>query len=175
MITFVCDGCGAELQIGDQWAGKLGRCPHCGTNSRVPGNPKRTSKLVILARIVALPFAVLAFWAFFLSLGSGWMAVYFVLGGVGAVVGALFFLWAVTNIGTYLCSPYYYKLWKKNGGDPFWDSLNSPINNDPPETKYQELFREQARQECEEVDRMFGLQPQTPPDSTKSINDPSVI
>ena len=42
MIDFVCDGCHAALQIADKSAGLLGRCPYCGTNTRVPGNPKRT-------------------------------------------------------------------------------------------------------------------------------------
>ena len=62
MIDFTCDGCHASLQIGDEWAGKLGHCPHCGVNSRVPGNRKRTSKAVICARIGCLPIVVVTFW-----------------------------------------------------------------------------------------------------------------
>ena len=44
MIDFVCDGCHTQLQIGDDSAGKLGHCPHCGTNTRVPAYPRRTPK-----------------------------------------------------------------------------------------------------------------------------------
>ena len=51
MIDFICDGCHAALRIGDDSAGKLAQCPHCGTNNRVPGHQKRTSKLTIIARI----------------------------------------------------------------------------------------------------------------------------
>ena len=36
MITFKCE-CGQELQLGDRYAGKLGRCPYCSVSIRVPG------------------------------------------------------------------------------------------------------------------------------------------
>jgi hypothetical protein len=170
MISFVCDHCHAELQIGQEWAGKLGHCPHYGTDSRVPGYPKRTSKLTILARIAILPLLAAGSVAALL----GWEVF---LGGVIAVAGALFFCWAFTNIGTYLCSPRYYRMWKAGGGDPWFDTLDPPLNNDPPEVRYQEMYREKARQECEEVDRVFGIPPpaRVAPDTTQSIDDPNVI
>ena len=59
MIHLTCDGCHSSLQIGDLWAGKLGRCPYCGTNSRVPGYPKRTPKWKILLRTSSVPLLVL--------------------------------------------------------------------------------------------------------------------
>jgi hypothetical protein len=68
MIFFSCSGCGRNLQIADKKAGLLAGCPFCGTNTRVPGTPKRTSKLAILTRISAFPLAVVGFWASLLSL-----------------------------------------------------------------------------------------------------------
>jgi hypothetical protein len=109
------------------------------------------------------------------------------VGAVGALLGApviiggaiglalmLGFWWAVTNIGTFLINPGYYRLWKKNGGDPFFDTLPEPFNTDPASTRYQELFREKARLEWE---ANFGPlpTPPLPPDTTKGIDDPNVI
>ena len=171
MINFVCSDCGAQLQIGDKSAGLLGYCPHCGTNTRVPGHPKRTSKLLITARFFFLP--LLATGAVALLLG---LPVF--IGGLAALSIMWAFCWAFTNIGTFLCSPTYYRIWKSGGGDPFFDTLPDMFNPDPPETRFAELFREKARQECEEVDRMFGIPPKTPapsPDSTKGINDENFI
>ena len=171
MIGFVCCDCGAELQIDDEWSGKLGRCPHCRATTRLPGSVKRTSKRVILARFLAWPVVVLSFWTVFL----GWPIF---LGGMIAVGLGLFFCWAFTNIGTFLCSPHYYRLWKAGGGDPWFDTLDSPLNSDPLSVRFQELYREKARQECEQVDRQFGVGPApTPslPDATFGIDDPHII
>jgi hypothetical protein len=84
------------------------------------------------------------------------------------------FLWGGTNLLTFLSGPREYLLWKKGGGDPFFDSLDGPLNTDPPEVRYQELYREKARQEWE---ASFGPLPipSPPPDSTKGIDDPNVI
>jgi hypothetical protein len=174
MINFVCCGCGAALQIGDQWTGKLGGCPHCGTNTRVPGYPKRTSKLTILARIGCLPFAVVLFWALMFSTVDVDAGLDLVLGGVIAFAVIILFLWGFTNLFTFLMAPREYRIWKRGGGDPWFDSLDPPLNTDPPEVRYQELFREKARLEWE---ANFGPlpTPSPPPDSTKSIDDPNVI
>ena len=175
MIDFVCDGCRAQLQIGDGWAGGLGRCPHCGTNTRVPGNPKRTSKLTILARMVAFPFVLVAFWGLMFCIVDVSKGFALVMGGVIAVALALFFCWGFTNLCTFVFCRREYRLIKNGGGDPFYDSLDPPFNTDPPFVRYQELFRERARQECEQVDRMLGRCPPTPPDATKGIGDQDVI
>ena len=45
---------------------------------------------------------------------------YFILGGVGAILVAIGFLWAFTNICTFLSSPIYYRLWKKRRGRPIF-------------------------------------------------------
>ena len=161
MISFICVGCGTNLEIGDKWAGKLGHCPHCGTDSPVPGNPRRTSKLTILIRFVALPLAVVAFWACFL----GWA---FFIGGAITVAFFVFFPWVVTNLGTFLFYPRYYRLWKAGGGDPWFDTLDSPLNTDPPYVRYQELYREKLRQESQQFEPAS-------PDATNGINDPEVI
>ena len=158
MIPFVCSGCGAQLQIGEQWAGGLGHCPHCGSNSRVPGNPKRTSKLVILARIVAIPVAGVAFYAPFM----GWS---FFLGGVLAVGLGLLFLWAFTNLWTFLSGPREYRLWKAGGGDPWFDTLDPPLNMDPPSVRYRELYFEKLRLESE------AITPPAPPAPSPSTDD----
>ena len=181
MINFICDGCHRTLQIGNEWAGKLGHCPYCRTNSRVPGYPKRTSKLVIIARIPIYPLTVLGFWSFFLSLAGMDVVIPFLLGGLGALAGSIFFCWAVTNLGVLLAYPHEYWIWRRGGGDPFFDSLPPLLNNDPSETRYQELYREKARLECEQVDRMFGVQPKTPPpknsqpDLPRGIDDPNCL
>lgn len=175
MIDFTCDGCQQVLQIGDEWAGKLGHCPRCGTDSRVPGNPKRTSKLVIAFRMAIIPFLVVAFWGLMLSIAAPVLGLILVLGGVGAIVFGLCFCWGFTNICTFFYSPRYYRLWKKGGGDPFFDTLSGPFNNDPPATRYQEMYREKARQEGEAFNRTFGLRPPVAPDASKGIDDPNVI
>lgn len=38
MITFLCR-CGKKWTLGDEWAGKLCRCPECATTGQVPGLP----------------------------------------------------------------------------------------------------------------------------------------
>ena len=172
MIDFVCDGCHTQLQIGDDWAGKLGHCPHCGTNTRVPGYPRRTAKRTMIFRMAIIPFLVVAFWGLMFCIADPGLAFSFVLGGVIAVLLGIGFCWTVTNIGTFLSHPRYYRLWKKGGGDPFFDTLDPPFNNDPPSTRYQELYREKARQECEDV---LGIYPPAPPDPTKGIDDPNII
>jgi len=174
MINFICSGCGAVLHISDEQAGKLGRCPHCGTDTRVPGYPKRTSKLLILFRIGCLPFSVVLFWALMFSTVDVDAGLDLALGGVIAFVVIILFLWGFTNLFTFLSGPREYLLWKRGGGDPWFDSLDPPLNNDLPEVRYQELYREKARQEWE---ANFGPLPipSPPPDSTKSIDDPNII
>ena len=87
----------------------------------------------------------------------------FLIGGVGALVFILFVLWVGTNIGTFLVYPREYRVWKRGGGDPFFDTLGPPLNNDPDSVRFQELYREKARLECEQVDRMFGVPPKQAP------------
>jgi hypothetical protein len=119
MIDFVCDGCHTQLQIGDGLAGKLGRCPTCGTNTRVPGHPRRTPKWKMIFLMAIIPFLVVAFWGLMFCIADPGLAFSFVLGGVIAVLLGIGFCWAVTNIGTFLSHPRYYRLWKKGGGGPF--------------------------------------------------------
>ena len=95
---------------------------------------------------------------------------YFVLGGVGAIVFAITFLWAFTNVCTFFSCPRYYRIWKKGGGDPFFDSIDSPLNNDPDSVRYFELYQERARQEFEQL-----FPPPAAPDFTKSIDDENII
>ena len=168
MINFICCGCGAALNIGDQWAGKLGRCPHCGANTRLPGYPKRTSKLLILFRIGFIPFAIVFFWALMFSIVDTDISWHLIKGAVIAFVVMMLFLWVFTNLFTFLLGPREYLLWKKGGGDPFFDILDPPLNTDPPEVRYQELFREKARREWE---ASFGSLPMpSTPQTTDSLN-----
>lgn len=157
MIHFVCVGCHKELQIGDEWAGKLGHCPYCGINSPVPGNspvpdyPKRTPRSLIIARFIAWPVAVLTFWVVMFNLtGIGGWTWAFLAGGLGALAGILFLCWAGTNIIMWIWCPREMKIWKAGNGDPFFDTLPPPFNNDADSTRYQELYRERARMEEEE-------------------------
>jgi hypothetical protein len=69
MIYFTCRHCNAHLQIGDEWAGRLGRCPYCGKDSPAPRGTmpvyRRSSRLGILARFCAWPVIALTSWAYF--------------------------------------------------------------------------------------------------------------
>ncbi len=131
---------------------------------------KRTSKLKIVFRIAVIPFLVTAFWGSMFCIADPEIGFYFVLGGVGAVVFAIGFLWLFTNICTFLSCPRYYRIWKKGGGDPFFDSIDSPLNNDPDSVRYQELYQERARQQLEDL-----FPPPAAPDFTKGIDDENII
>lgn len=175
MINFNCSGCGANLNIGDEWAGKLGQCPHCGVNSRVPGYPKRTPRTVIISRFAAIPLIA----AGGVALLLGWPVF---LGGLIGISFFIFFAWAFTNVVTWVwCkadgSSRYLRLWKAGGGDPFFDTLDSPLNNDPPSVRFQELYREKLRQECEGVNGPSGSSPgcRTNNCQLPGINDPNII
>ena len=170
MIDFTCDGCGAALKIGDEWAGKLGHCPHCGTDT--PVSPRRTSKLTIIARMGCFPFMATLSWAIvFGCLGGSWTFWPIMEGGLSAIFGIIFILWLIVNLGTFLYDPKNYLVWKRGGGDPFFDTLHWPFNTDPPEVRYRELYLERERME-------LGIQPEAPPvppDSTRAIDDPNFV
>jgi hypothetical protein len=124
----------------------------------------------MIFRMAIIPFLVVSFWGLMFCIADPGLGFCFVLGGVAAIIGGIGFCWTVTNIGTFLSHPRYYRLWKKGGGDPFFDTLDPPFNNDPPSTRYQELYREKARQECEDV-----FPPPAPPDPTRGIDDPNIV
>jgi hypothetical protein len=130
----------------------------------------RTPKLTIIFRIAIIPFLVVSFWGLMFCIADPEIGFYFVLGGVGTILGAIGWCWGFTNVCTFLYSPRYYRLWKKGGGDPFFDTLDFPLNTDSGETRYQELFRERARQELEDL-----FPPPAAPDFSRGIDDPNVI
>ena len=134
---------------------------------QAPGCQRRTPKLTIAARMVVIPFLVVGFWGLMLSIAAPVLGLFLVLGGVGAVLLGLGFCWGFTNVCTFLYSPRYYRLWKKNGGDPFYDTLDEPFNTDPPSVRYQELYREAARQQADP--------PPAAPDPTRGIDDENII
>ena len=140
------------------------------TRKQASSCQKRTSKWKILFRLIAIPFAVVAFWAAMFCIADPGLAFSFILGGVGAVLLSIAFLWAFTNICTFLSCPKEYRLWKKGGGDPWFDTLDPPFNNDPDSVRYQELYRERARQQAEAL-----FPPPAAPDPTKGIDDPNVL
>jgi hypothetical protein len=120
-------------------------------NMPVPVGPKRSSKVGIIARLVAIPVAVVAFWAvLFLLLDLGGWALAFLIDGLGGLAVVVFLCWAAHNIIMWIWCPREMRLWKKGGGDPFFDTLPPPFNNDPDSTRYQELYRERLRLEEEE-------------------------
>lgn len=144
----------------------------------IPGYPRRTPKWKILLRISAIPLAVAVFWIYMLSLsGDSEVIQGALIGGFGTLALLLGFLWLFTNIMTFVTMPKIWWLIKKGGGDPWYDSLPPPFNNDPPEVRYQELFREKLRQENAWLLRpLVPLAPQNDPkDATKGINDPNII
>ena len=144
MITFSCVGCGANLHIGDEWAGKQGRCPHCQTLTWLPApvSSGRTSKLGVLFRFLFIPIIVMASYCVFLP--DWWEG--FLYATIFLIV-VVFLMWAFVNLYVFIGCPREYRMWKAGGGDPFIDTLPEPFNNDPAEVRYQEMFREQARQE----------------------------
>lgn len=132
-----------------------------------PGSLKRTSKLKIIARIGCFPMLIAVSWGIMFSLAS-WEACWIIIeAGVITTAGIILFLWTIVNLGTFLYSPKDYFLWKRGGGDPFFDTLHWPFNSDDDSVRYQELYREKARME----------NPPSPvkPDSTRSINDPDIM
>ncbi len=104
--------------------------------------PRRTSKLGVLFRFLFIPIIVMASYCVFLP--DWWEG--FLYATIFLIV-IVFLLWAFVNFFTFIGSPHYYRMWKAGGGDPFIDTLPSPINPDPDSVRYQELFQEQARQE----------------------------
>jgi hypothetical protein len=111
-----------------------------------------------------------------LSIADADLAFHFILGAVIAFAVIMLFLWGGTNLFMFLSRPREYWLWKKGGGDPFFDTLDSPLNNDPPEVRFQELFRERARQEWEASFGPLPMPKSTPlPDTTKGIDDVDII
>ena len=142
----------------------------------MPGFPKRTSKLTILFRLSIVPIGITLFWAYMLSLGGNYGIVRAILiGGFGTTAVIFFFLWGFVNLMTILTMPKVWWLLKKGGGDPWFESLPEPFNTDDLSTRFQELYREKARQEWEQA---FGPLPQVPsqsPDFTRGIDDPHII
>ena len=133
---------------------------------QAPGQLKRTPKLTIIFRMVLIPFAVVGFWGLMLSIAAPVLGLCLVLDGVGAVLVGLGFCWGFTNFATLLYSPREYRIWKQ-GGDPFFDTLDEPFNTDPPSVRYQELFKEAARQQADPLPAV--------PDPTRGIDDENVI
>lgn len=142
----------------------------------IHGHSRRTSKLKILLRISIVPLGVIAFWTFMLSLGGDSEVVQWALiGGLGTLAALLLFLWGFVNIMTFLTMPRTWLLIKRGGGDPWFDSLPPPFNDDPPEVRYQELYREKLRQENTELLKPLVPPQNAPKDATRSIHDPNVI
>jgi hypothetical protein len=68
------------------------------------------------------------------------------LGGIGALAIVTFLLWAIMNIYLWLIAPKeVYRMMKRGGCDPFFDTMCEPFNCDPPEVRFQELRREQEQ------------------------------
>ena len=140
------------------------------TRKQAPGCQSRTSKLTIIFRLVLIPFLVVGFWGLMFCIADVERGFWFMVGGVGAVLLSIAFLWAFTNICTFLSHPREYRIWKQGGGDPFFSTLDPPFNNDPDSIRYQELYQEQARQQAEEL-----FSPPAASDPTRGIDDPNVI
>ncbi len=167
MIKFKCSRCHKPLYIRDGMVGNLAACPYCDAESVVPNTQMRTSKLTIIGRMVAIPMLYVG--AVGTLLGTP-----VIIGGAIGLALMLGFWWGVTNLAAFFISPTYYRLWRKGGGDPWFDTLPELLNTDPPEVRYQEMFREKARLECEELG--IPIQPPPlPPDSMKSLDDPDII
>ena len=140
----------------------------------IPG--RRTSKLKILFRLSIVPIGITLFWAYMFSLGGNYEIVRWTLiGGFGTTGAVFLFLWAFTNFMTLLTMPKVWLLIKRGGGDPWFDSLPSPFNNDPPSVRYQELYEEKLRQENEWLQQPLVPPQNGPKDSTKGIDDPDFI
>ena len=152
MINYSCQHCGAALHIGDEWGGRQARCPTChyvvwvGNTYQPEPAPKRTSKLKVLFRFLIIPVIVMASYCVFLP--DWWEG--FLYASIFLIIVVLL-MWAFVNFYVYIGDPHSYRVWKAGGGDPFIDTLPSPINPDPDSVRYQELFQEKARQEDELV------------------------
>jgi hypothetical protein len=142
--------------------------------TQAPGCLRRTPKWKIVFRMVAIPFLTAVFWSLMFCISSPYLGCWVMIGGLAAIVFSVGWCWGLTNLAAFLHSPRYYRIWKQGGGDPWFDSLDPPLNTDPPSVRYQELYREKARQECEEL---FGVQPQVPTtcNDGMDLNDPNII
>ena len=108
----------------------------------VPDSLKRTSRWKILFRLTCIPLAVLGFWAAlfqFLGAPSNFVLAW-ITGGLICLVFLIGLMWAITNIGTFICSPRNYWLWRKGGGDPWFCTLPEPFNTDDEYTRFQETL-----------------------------------
>ena len=144
---------------------------------RVPGGPKRTSKLTIIFRMAIIPLLVTAFWGLMLSIADM---------SLGSLPGSRRFgqhLFSASDFSGHsrTSSRSFFALGSTNFGRPvgairFFDTLDSPLNNDPPSVRYQELYQEKARQEWE---ANFGPLPTPSPpqatDWTITLDDPNII
>src|SRR6476469_2883225 len=43
-IAITCAGCGKNLKVKDEWAGKKGKCPQCGTTFLIPAAGEASKK-----------------------------------------------------------------------------------------------------------------------------------
>ncbi len=187
-LHYNCGHCGTLLRTVDSRVGTRTTCPACRGLNIVPDPAtmplRRTPKWLILARLWIIPFGVAGFWGLMLSIADKEAAWTVFLAGVIGTMVITFVWWGFVNIATYFYNPATYEIWKKNGGDPWFDTLPPVLNNDPEEVRYQELYRESVRQELENMnmelglDGSFGLNPPAPPppsDPTRRIDDAKFI
>ena len=114
MINYSCPGCGAAVQIGDEWAGHQVYCPHCraATWLSMTGSPgafpnpfvnspiPRTSKLKVLFRFLIIPVIVMASYCVFLP--DWWEG--FLYARIFLIIVVLL-MWAFVNFYVYIGSP----------------------------------------------------------------------
>ena len=150
MIDFVCDGCHTQLKIDDDSAGKLGRCPHCGTNTRVPAYPRRTPKWKMTFRMAIVPFLVVAFWGLMFCIADPGLGFCFFVGGAAAILGRYRVLLGVHGTSSRSCRTRgITDSGKRVAAIPSlipWTDRSIPTQTP---TRYQELYREKTRQESE--------------------------
>ncbi len=147
-LQFTCRNrdCGAVNEIPREYAGQLAACYACGATNRVPGSIPRTSRWKIIGRWWTWPIIVLSFYAFFWSWISWDIVLVWMFGGIGALAIATFLLWAIMRIAAWFIVPKdVYRTMKEGGFDPFFDAMCAPFNCDPPEVRWQELYRAQEQ------------------------------
>jgi hypothetical protein len=100
MINFTCRGCGANLEIADNLAGRPAGCPFCGILQRVPGEVRRPSRIKILFRFWLIPLLFSSFWLLlFPPLGFAMLA---------ALAGLTVFLWLLAHAIWFCMGPRQY-------------------------------------------------------------------
>src|SRR5947207_11150681 len=107
-ISVTCGGCGKNLKVKDEWAGKKGKCPTCGTTFAIPAGGAASAAPAMPGKRVPPKSAGKV-----QKKGSGGIAISW-----GPIIGVAFLLLVVGSIVAFLVGPRRVNAeWEKKGDD----------------------------------------------------------